>query len=97
MSPSPPSTGPLSFLRIGSCCSQAYIEPQIVRTVDRAAIEAGASPWVYTEDDWFVLPGRSAHVEHESGTVRFRPTAVESFELCSTASSKCRRSATIPR
>jgi Cof subfamily protein (haloacid dehalogenase superfamily) len=58
-----------------------YIEPRAVRTVIAATIDAGASPWVYTDDDWFVLPGRSAHVEHESTAVRFRPTPVESFEL----------------
>ena len=57
-----------------------YIEPRIARTVIAAAVEAGASPWVYTDDDWFMLPGRPAHVEHESSAVRFRPTPVESFE-----------------
>ena len=58
----------------------SYIEPRIARHVIAAAIEAGASPWVYTDDDWFVLPARPAHVERESNTVRFRPTPVESFE-----------------
>jgi len=66
---------------MGRLLFASYIEPRAARIVITAAIEAGASPWVYTDDDWFVLPGRSAHVEHESNTVRFRPTPVESFEL----------------
>jgi Cof subfamily protein (haloacid dehalogenase superfamily) len=57
-----------------------YIEPAVARDVIAAAIAAGASPWVYTADDWFVPPGLSAHVERESHAVRFRPTPVESFE-----------------
>jgi Cof subfamily protein (haloacid dehalogenase superfamily) len=58
-----------------------YIEPTVARNVIAAAIAAGASPWVYTDDDWFVQPGGpSAHVEREARTVRFRPTTVESFD-----------------
>jgi hypothetical protein len=57
-----------------------YIEPRIAGIVIAAAIEAGASPWVYTDADWFVLPGPPVHVELESRAVRFRPTLVESFE-----------------
>jgi Cof subfamily protein (haloacid dehalogenase superfamily) len=65
----------------GELLFASYIEPRIVRIVIAAAIEAGASPWVYTDNDWFVLPDRPARVEHESNAVRFRPTAVPNFEL----------------
>jgi hypothetical protein len=64
----------------GKLLFASYIEPRIARIVITAAIEAGAAPWVYTADDWFVLSGRLAHVEHESNTVRFRPTALENFD-----------------
>jgi hydroxymethylpyrimidine pyrophosphatase-like HAD family hydrolase len=64
----------------GKLLFASYMEPRTAHNVIAAAIEAGASPWVYTDDDWFVLPDRAEHVEHESGAVRFRPTTVESFE-----------------
>ena len=58
----------------------SYIEREAARTVISSVIEAGASPWVYTPEDWFVLPNHPAHIERESHTVRYQPTAVENFE-----------------
>ena len=65
---------------MGGCCSPAYIEPRTARIVIAAAIEAGASPWVYTDDDWFVLPGPPVHVELESRGGALPANLVESFE-----------------
>jgi len=64
----------------GKLLSASYLEPRVAGDVIAAAIEAGASPWVYTDDGWFVLSDRPAHVEHESNAVRFRPTLVENFK-----------------
>jgi Cof subfamily protein (haloacid dehalogenase superfamily) len=35
--------------------------------------------WVYRGADWYLLDPQGAHVEHESRTVEFAPTVVESF------------------
>jgi Cof subfamily protein (haloacid dehalogenase superfamily) len=36
--------------------------------------------WVYRGADWYVLDPDGSHVEHESRTVAFAPTVVESFD-----------------
>lgn len=64
----------------GKVIFATYIEPQIARAVVRAVQQAGASPWVYTPEEWLILPNQSAHVEHEADTVRFRPQVVHDFE-----------------
>jgi Cof subfamily protein (haloacid dehalogenase superfamily) len=38
------------------------------------------SVWIYRGADWYVRDLRGPHVDHESSTVQFAPTLIESFE-----------------
>ncbi|HSZ68807.1 MAG TPA: Cof-type HAD-IIB family hydrolase [Solirubrobacteraceae bacterium] len=49
---------------------------EIVELLRACALEV----WMYRGADWYVLDPRGAHVEHESRTVAFAPTVVESFD-----------------
>jgi Cof subfamily protein (haloacid dehalogenase superfamily) len=48
---------------------------EIVALLESFALDV----WVYRGADWYVLDLDGAHVEHESRTVGFAPTVVESF------------------
>jgi Cof subfamily protein (haloacid dehalogenase superfamily) len=68
------------------------VEPDMAVIEERAVPEELVAPvlellesfalsaWVYRGADWFVRDLHGPHVEHESNTVQFAPTLVESFE-----------------
>jgi Cof subfamily protein (haloacid dehalogenase superfamily) len=49
--------------------------PQVVELLESLALGV----WVYRGADWYVLDPLGAHVEHESRTVGFAPSVVETF------------------
>ena len=49
--------------------------PEVVELLESFALDV----WVYRGADWYVLDPDGAHVEHESRTVGFAPSVVESF------------------
>ena len=53
----------------------------LVFAADRELLESHAlSVWVYRGADWFVRDPDGPHVAHESSTVQFEPTVVDSFD-----------------
>lgn len=40
----------------------------------------GLQTWVFSGDEWYILEDGKPHVAHETGTVQFAPTVVDSFE-----------------
>jgi Cof subfamily protein (haloacid dehalogenase superfamily) len=49
--------------------------PQVVELLESFALGV----WVYRGADWYVLDPRGTHVDHESQTVGFAPSVLESF------------------
>jgi hypothetical protein len=50
--------------------------PGIIEVMDAHGMDA----WVYSGADWYVLDPEGPHVDRESATVQFEPTAVDSYE-----------------
>ncbi len=53
----------------------AGLVPQVIGLLESFALGV----WVYRGADWYLLDPHGAHVEHESRTVGFAPSVVESF------------------
>jgi Cof subfamily protein (haloacid dehalogenase superfamily) len=58
---------------------QRTIPDDLTPTVIDVLSRHGMSVWVYRDADWFVLDPKGPHVDREAWTVKFPPTAVDSF------------------
>jgi Cof subfamily protein (haloacid dehalogenase superfamily) len=54
----------------------AEVAPSIVETIRSQGLDA----WVYRDADWFVTDPHAPHVDRESRTVEFQPTAVPDYD-----------------
>lgn len=56
------------------------IPDAVVPVIIAALNERGLDVWVYRGNDWYVLNEHGPHVDHDAGTVGFRPEQVSSFD-----------------
>ena len=80
-------TGPLAGFNGGRIIGpdRAVIEEHPVpepaaRTALALFAARGLQTWVFSGDEWYVLDENRPHVAHETHTVQFGPTVVDSFE-----------------
>ena len=54
----------------------ADVAGQVVKTITDHHLDV----WVYRGNDWFALSAHGSHVDRESGTVKFKPEIVKTFD-----------------
>jgi Cof subfamily protein (haloacid dehalogenase superfamily) len=60
------------------------VDPHAAAEVAAYLIERDLDLWVYTEDDWFVIDPKGAHVEREAFILQRPPTVVRRFDAALT-------------
>ncbi len=60
------------------------VDPQAAADVTAFLIERDFDIWVYTEDEWFVIDPKGAHVEREAFILQLPPKVVSRFDAALT-------------